>query len=316
MNLLVLLIAQFGFIASSLALGSFFPDSSIPKSISSVTGGTKGNGTLSVPGSLRKPGTKQASVTEVEFNARIDEIESYYAPVYLGLGVRLDLQRDWNDPTVNASASKDGKNWVIQVFGGLARELTMTPDAFTLVLCHEIGHHLGGFPFKNETTASEGQADYYATQVCARNLWNNSNNEKALKGLTIDSVAKKKCDTYLDSKQERDLCYRVSVASLELSSLLARLADGKPTSFLATDPTVVETTFKFHPSAQCRLDTFLAGSLCKANFDELLIPGFSPSLNLEEKEKEALGVSCSQFTAGEEIAGRPKCWFKQSINIP
>jgi hypothetical protein len=316
MKLLIFLMAQFFFIVSSLALGSFFPDSPLPKSDPSLIGGAKGNGALSVPGLLRESKVKQIQVTEIEFNARIDEVERYYAPVYRTLGVKFDLQSDWDDPTISAFASKDGKNWVIQVFGGLAREVKMTPDGFTLVLCHEIGHHLGGFPFKNETTASEGQADYYATQVCARNLWSNSANEKALKGVAIDQSAKKKCDTYWDSKQERDLCYRISVASLELSSLLSRLADAKPASFLTPDPTEIETTLKFHPNAQCRLDTFLAGSLCNASFDELLIPGFAPNLNQKEKEIEALGASCSQYSPGQELAGRPKCWFKQKVNIP
>jgi hypothetical protein len=47
----------------------------------------------------------------------------------------------------------------------------------TLIICHELGHHVGGFPFVSGTpfggywAATEGQSDYYSTQVCARTMW-------------------------------------------------------------------------------------------------------------------------------------------------
>lgn len=292
MKFLIYLMAQIVWLSSGLALGSFFPDSALPKSRSSLTG--QGVGTAPHPAFFQKTARKLQVLTQSDFNARIDEVENYYSPVYAALGVKLDLQRDWDNPSVNASASKNDKNWIIQVFGGLAREVSITPDSFTLVLCHEIGHHLGGFPFKNETTASEGQADYYATQVCLRNLWKNSTHEKTLQGLSIDTTAKKKCLSQWNSQPERDLCYRISAASIELSTLLSNLADGKPVSFLTPELKEVESTNKFHPTAQCRLDTFLSGSLCQTAFDELFIPGFAPSLGEEEKEKEALRPTLSR----------------------
>jgi uncharacterized protein YkwD len=56
------------------------------------------------------------------------------------------------------------------------------------------------------------------------------------------------------------------------------------------DPTVVDKTQSKHPKAQCRLDTYLAGSLCSKAYDVNQIP----------KDEFAF---CSN---------RPKCWFKAS----
>jgi len=77
------------------------------------------------------------------------------------LANELVIDKHWEDGTVNAYASENGNNDVISMFGGLARHPAITPDAFYLVACHEIGHHLGGAPKKGNTqwASNEGQAD-------------------------------------------------------------------------------------------------------------------------------------------------------------
>src|SRR6478609_9034269 len=70
----------------------------------------------------------------------------------------------------------------VHMYGGLARRPEVTPDGFTLVVCHEVGHHFGGYPFVRDAywAANDGQADYFSTLACARRLWQNQPADNAL----------------------------------------------------------------------------------------------------------------------------------------
>ena len=48
--------------------------------------------------------------------------------------------------------------WVVAMFGGLARRPEVTKDAFQFVVCHEVGHHLAGWPFAYDWASNEGQS--------------------------------------------------------------------------------------------------------------------------------------------------------------
>ena len=63
-------------------------------------------------------------ITEQEFNKAIDEVEEVYAPIVSSMGGKLNIERNWDDGTVNAYASQSGKNWKVAMFGGLARHAT------------------------------------------------------------------------------------------------------------------------------------------------------------------------------------------------
>jgi hypothetical protein len=116
-------------------------------------------------------------ITEEAFNDAIDEVETIYAPIIAQMGAELSIERKWDDGTVNAYAMQSGKTWKVAMFGGLARHATITKDAMALVVCHEIGHHLGGAPKTagflglNRWASNEGQADYYANLKCLRKLF-------------------------------------------------------------------------------------------------------------------------------------------------
>ena len=60
--------------------------------------------------------------------------------------------------------------WRVVIYGGLEHPL-LTLDGLTAVICHEVGHHLGGFAFKTSIlgdnwAATEGQSDYFAAHRC------------------------------------------------------------------------------------------------------------------------------------------------------
>ena len=125
---------------------------------------------LNIPVGLKFVG---GGITEAQFNRVIDRISKLYTPVVSRLGGTLSIKRNWNDGTVNAYASRSGKTWNVAMFGGLARHETVTEDGFALVVCHELGHHIGGAPkkvsyYSNSWASNEGQADYFANLKCLR----------------------------------------------------------------------------------------------------------------------------------------------------
>jgi hypothetical protein len=256
------------------------------------------------------------NMSESEFNQIVDSTVQAFTPSVSGHNALLIANKKWDDSTVNASAMQLGPIWLINMYGGLARRPEITADAFSLVVCHEIGHHIAGFPFVAGAWASaEGESDYFATQVCPTLLWGNDDQRNAEAALTVDQTAKAKCEGVYDSQRERNLCYRTANASYGLALLLSRLKKEEAApSFEKSDPNVVSDTATGHPKAQCRLDTYMSASLCKAQFDLRLIPGKETSQGTDsiEAEKEAAKFSCTQ-ESGYQAGLRPACWFKARL---
>lgn len=245
------------------------------------------------------------------FNEIITKVDKVYAPIVESHGAKLSWNRLWENPTVNASAQQMGNTWMVNMYGGLARRPETTPDGFAMVICHELGHHLAGFPFygNRDWAASEGQSDYFATQACARMIWANENNYGFEEGL--DPVAIAKCDQNFAAENDKNLCYRTAKASQSLADLLATLGgSGKP-KFGTPDPKVVSSTLFSHPAAQCRLDTYMAGSLCKKPFDKSIIPGkgHPQGNNSLAAERIASEYSCMEANDDVKDVVRPRCWF-------
>lgn len=242
-----------------------------------------------------------SSVTEVQFHEMIDRVSAVYTPIFQELGATLSVSRNWENGTVNAYASRSGNIWNVSMFGGLARHETVTADGFALVICHEVGHHVGGAPkysAGNDWASNEGQSDYFATLKCFRKVFENDDNETITNAMTIPSEVKTACST---SWTGRDyfLCLRSSMAGKSLANLLAQLGGASEPMFDTPDARVVTTTNNNHPKAQCRLDTYFYGSLCQvAHTDDV------------DQKDEVVGT-CHQSTATSGV--RPLCWFKPTL---
>jgi hypothetical protein len=246
---------------------------------------------------------------EAEFNKVISDIEAIYKPIFKEkYKANLVVIKKWEDGTVNAYANQSGKNWNVHMFGGLARHAATTPDGFMAVVCHEIGHHIGGAPKINRWgTASwasnEGQADYFATSKCLRKYFE-KDREETIKRYEAEaseesSYAKEVCDKANSSLLESAICYRSALAGKSLAVLLGTLGGTPNVSFKTTDNNVVEKTNDKHPKAQCRLDTYFQGALC--GVDHIIFPSQSDA---------AVGF-CNRKD-GYEIGIRPLCWLKPS----
>ncbi|MEH0861431.1 MULTISPECIES: hypothetical protein [Halobacteriovorax] len=248
------------------------------------------------------------TITEGEFNSIIDKIEAIYAPIIEAKGKTLEIERKWEDGTVNAYAQQVGNTWKVSMFGGLARHETITGDGFATVVCHELGHHLGGAPKKSSWWGSswasnEGQADYFATSKCLRKYMENDNNIKMMNEVEVPAIAKESCAKNFVNENEYAMCLRGSMAGMSLANLFRALRNlTTDLKFDTPDSNVVSRTNHNHPAPQCRLDTYYQGALCTIDaYTDL-------------SDSDVNTGACNRdenFTNGL----RPLCWFKPGEQI-
>lgn len=251
-------------------------------------------------------------INETQFHKVIDRVGSIYTSVVGSFGAKLEFERNWSDGTVNAYAHRDeetGKIWYVSMFGGLARHSTMTEDAFATVVCHELGHHLGGMPKKKDAmgnirwASNEGQADYFSTLKCLRNYFQGMDNQAVVAKMTIPAVVTETCKKSFSNAEEIAICQRSAMAGQNLGNFFKVLMGTKAdVSFTTPDKAVVNTTYDGHPAAQCRLDTYFQGSLCDKSTSE------------DVSDTDGHQGTCTERN-GDKIGLRPLCWFQpKSIN--
>lgn len=245
-----------------------------------------------------------SNVTEADFNKVLDVVEAYYAPIVADLGGRLSISRKWNDPTVNASAQRSGRTYKINMYGGLARHPTITVDAFMMVACHEMGHHLGGYPkidsWMGTWATNEGGADYFANLRCLRALFTDADNARYVdeNKETMDPYLRQTCEEQYSTQEEENFCMRAAMAGMSGAMLFKELRNETVAPrFDTPDIHEVDQIDDSHPGTQCRLDTYFNGSLCNIDQSEP-ISDSDPQVGACTHEK------------GFDRGLRPRCWFK------
>ena len=244
-------------------------------------------------------------VNESVFNQVIDEVSAVYRPIIEGAGDSFEINRKWSDGTVNASAQRLGSKVIVNMYGGLARHNLITKDGFAIVLCHEIGHHLGGAPkvkrliIFNSWASNEGQSDYFATYKCFRRTYGNDDNISFISNIDVDATVREKCEEVYKNESEAALCMRASMAAKSTADLLSSLGRSPLPKFDTPDPSVVTSTNHAHPKGQCRLDTYFQGALCDRHIDD------------ELSNKDPNQGTCNR-ARGDDVGLRSLCWFKPS----
>ncbi len=202
-----------------------------------------------------------------DFDSSIQQVFQQYSPLVQSLGGQLRIDSQWKNDTLNGFAERDGDLWIIKIFGGLFRHPLLTTDGFQSLLCHELGHHLGGAPYKFDIPwmSTEGQADFYSGSVCLIGLWENKNNLHAIKDLEIPPEVSKKCSIVFEMEERVALCIRIALAGFSFTEFNrvehGYTSENSPSDF--SNPAPVNTSGKSltYPRAQCRLDTYLAAAL-------------------------------------------------------
>jgi hypothetical protein len=143
--------------------------------------------------------------------------------------IDLSIQFQTLNPRVNAEITKSAQTITIVVMGGMLAHSEMNDNALTLLLCHELGHFLGGPPLKSRGgwSSTEGQADYFSGATCAR------------------SIGIQEAD-FLDG-------------AVRLTTIYAQSMKEPEPKISQCDQTRVQRTIFGYPSVQCRLDSILAG---------------------------------------------------------
>lgn len=243
-------------------------------------------------------GEAAAGISEADYNAVLDGIEQVYAPVIRARGARLQIDRGWREAVLQTHSRRDGSTWSIRIYGAIARHPAMTKDGFALVACHEIGHHLGGYPLWERGLTNEGGADYFATLKCFRRVL--VPGDEAV----TDPAASAACAAAHRDEAGRKLCRRSAMAGLSAARAHGAIQGeaGSP-SFATPDRSVVQWMFPGHPSAQCRLDTYLQGALCARPREE----------DMSQTDPTAGGCTAK---AGYRVGLRPRCWYKPPDDEP
>lgn len=243
-------------------------------------------------------------MTIEKFNKILDRVYFSYADTVKEQGKTLVFKRLWSSNEYNAKATREADKYIVEVHGGLARSTRVTEDSLMLIVCHELGHHLGGAPtkvapFSHPWSSAEGQADYFATMKCMRKVIENDDNEKIISKIKVDPDVIKKCSIVYNSAKDIALCKRIAVASLTYAYSTTDLGEtlyfNKPATYKAA------VTNEMHPTAQCRLDTLYSGILCNKSYDQ----EFDPS-----------NASIGACTAhdGFKLGVRPRCWYKPDFS--
>ena len=259
------------------------------------------------PNNLSIPTTAKevSKVDRAEFEQIISQISAIYSPLVVQHGGNLAILGDWDDSSVNAYAQQLGNNYMVHVLGGLARHPMISNDGLAMVICHELGHHLGEQPkvksffFLNSWASAEGQSDYFASLKCMRKYFEQQDNQTWFDQNQIHPLAEEWCGEVFADHQEYLICLRNIHAGINISTLMNSLGTGGPAIDLSTpDPKVVRRTLRSHPPAQCRLDTYAAGALCDKSHTE----------NISKEEESGQGV-CN-LNDDYKIGTRPLCWYR------
>ena len=243
-------------------------------------------------------------ITEKEFDEILNWFLAKTVSKVKNLGGELVIEKDWDESIANASARRDENKWVIRVLGGMARHPLITKDAFILILCHELAHHMGGAPKKRDLfsvswSSIEGQADYWASAKCFPELFEKDDNFKEISKQFIPPLVKTKCEkNHLDQKKSA-LCIRNALAGLSVAKFYNRAEnENRPVQFETPDKSIVKKTNQNHPAPQCRLDTHFQGALCTVDW------------RIPHDQTDVYQGFCNHQDGHEEGA-RPQCWFKE-----
>lgn len=240
------------------------------------------------------------------FTATMNKALEIFHPIVADLyDAELEMYNKIDEDAINAVARKAGDRWQIEVFGGLQRVDGLTNDALTIVLCHEMGHLIGGFPVitnsRDGSMSAEGNSDYFATQACLRKMWQDEDAENARAAARAQELPEKlteACRRKFATAADSQMCMRAMAAIKSLQTLFTN------TSLTQPSPAAVARTQLQHPEFQCRIDTLIAGALCTKpwQFDR----------KFPKNPYDLRRVSCTRTEFGTTIYDgvRPRCWYQ------
>ena len=206
------------------------------------------------------PGSANVSaLTESDYTAVISKfLMRYFNKVYTTTGKPLVIPFEWNSPFFAAFAESKEGYMKISLWGGMARAPGASKSVLAAVLCHELGHILGGEPRQtipgSEWGSIEGQSDFYAAAVCLPDFFRAHPELAPVVSSEVEQVCKgnKDCGVVLQTGLE-------TVRFLQAYSY----REYTPVSIFSTEKPIDKLILNTYPSDQCRLDSFIQGARCQ-----------------------------------------------------
>jgi hypothetical protein len=182
-------------------------------------------------------------------------------------------------------AMSDG---TVFIAGGILRHYFSSDDAFVALVCHEIGHLLGGAPASTNNMSYEGQADYYAASVCMKKFFK-AYPEELARDNSIYHHYFVTCKKAYSTETDIRICAKIMQGGMNLASASAYEIDDILLPGPGIDEQyVTDKTLVGRDTGQCIADTFEAGALCEID---------DSKINFTDEKSSA----CNN---------RPKCWYK------
>ncbi len=216
---------------------------------------------------IRPDDKTNSLINENIFSKVIHRIESLYLNDFLEKGLIVNFNYDWEMSYFSAWAHDDAPPvYSLNFWGGMARIPGMNEYGWAFIVCHEVGHLLGGAPYNDIKfylwASAEGQADYFASAHCLKRYFSNYP-YKGIKINLAESVVKQ-CEGNFH-------CLNSAKAADSFSKVLNYLLRDKNEASIQKRSynKVSKTIFSSYPSKQCRVDTILNAGLCDNDFHNL-----------------------------------------------
>lgn len=223
----------------------------------------------------------EAQVSLTQFQDIATAFQMEFGPELASQNARLTINKppspqlpnfwwDLNERHASYSSYKgaDGVyDHFIFLFGGYARMPGMTPDGIAMTLCHELGHGVGGAPYKDkgkyDIASTEGQSDYFAARHCIKRMFKHIPEFQTVAAPSVYTA--ELCRRHFSKPEDLYACHR-GFQALEVERMYFRIPDGaaQETYYETPDQNVAEQmdlSPTYYPSPQCRLDTMMAGIL-------------------------------------------------------
>lgn len=209
----------------------------------------------------------------------ISKFTTIYAPIVkanrnVGLDIKLD--QDFSDSAGSVSLYKTDAQIAIGI--NFHRSPKVTTDAYMAMLCHEVGHVLGGAPYSENTlkrspdwesdvpSSSEGQSDYFSSLTCMKKVFA-ADPKTSTTEYDVTPKVKTLCQNKFANKLDQKICHRSVKAGFDLMLYIASVYEqfGPNSNMPRANMDITEakgaSVGHLYPSLQCRFDTILAGAL-------------------------------------------------------
>lgn len=158
--------------------------------------------------------TAEPNLCRQEWCPITQENYTYLSEKFAEMYPQISWEMEWDEKREKAEHYLG----TIKITGGFARNpLHENLGSLMTIICHEIGHAVHDY--------TEGEADYFATNICLKKYFSSSNDKNdliALQYTTAPASIKSTCLKSFANYSDQLLCLRVSSSSYSAASFSAK----------------------------------------------------------------------------------------------